>query len=297
MLRELMAEIKFVAPPADLDLSHRVRHDPLSKLPYDILYSIFPYLDKNSIFGLTEASWHVFASTRNNAFWHQIIRQEILPWFWELEPILTEGFPDDFDCKGFFMWLDRVTKGENANETPLRGIANRRRIWHVCGQIAEVYESKRLAQFELEDEEDFEEAKSIFDSATSSHMAVVAYPVPLIGLRPISKQLVRSWDEIDQNSSTFEAFFNEHGALVGLAVTFGEMRRVFGRAESADLGITSRATIIPAGDWIRELLVWVTDLDLFYKNKQQKEDTLVTYIAGISVSILLLWGWKTLTAP
>lgn len=119
-------------------LGDKVRSDPFSKLPYDILYMIFPFLDRVSTFALMRASWHIFDFTRDGAFWKQMIRLDILPWLWELGSILTDDLPA-LDSKALYFWLENNMKGEFGMEGPYMAIANRRRIWSVCGEIADEY--------------------------------------------------------------------------------------------------------------------------------------------------------------
>ncbi|KAF3050559.1 hypothetical protein E8E11_004382 [Didymella keratinophila] len=121
------------------DLSHKVRHDPLTVLPFDILYTVIQYLSVQDALNLMQASYHVCITTREPTFWKGMIRTHLAPWFWEMETLTTGDKLQGFDYKGLFLRLDKVTEPKFGMQGPFMGVANCRRIWSVCGVVADAY--------------------------------------------------------------------------------------------------------------------------------------------------------------
>lgn len=236
------------APP--LNLAHKVRQDPLTTLPYDVLHGIFVQLSLKDTLSLMKASWHVFESTREPAFWRLMIRVNIVSFFWELKDLFKNTtFPDTFDWKGAFQWLDEITKGTFAMEGPMMSIANRRRIWSVCQQLAPLYHEKLNAEAYVEPSN--AEAEAIMANTKSHHTAVTMFPVPT-ETRSITAQFTRSWSEIKYRACDFETYWTEsYGYLIGISVNFGPGKRVFGSTR----GIRGQSLHIKADDWIKEIRV------------------------------------------
>ncbi|KAF2822617.1 hypothetical protein CC86DRAFT_80701 [Ophiobolus disseminans] len=139
---ESMLPAQLFSRPATqhLDLSAKIKTDPLKVLPYDVLHGIFANLLVKDALSLINASWHVFEATRGSEFWRQMIRLHLVPFFWELDGLLKNtAFPGAFDWEGAFYWLDKVTRPTFGMEGPLMAIANRRRIWNACQQLAPLY--------------------------------------------------------------------------------------------------------------------------------------------------------------
>lgn len=66
-----------------------------------------------------------------------MIENHLTPWFWEVSSLIAEqGL---IDHKGLFVWLDAMTTPRVRVRDPWLGVANRRRIWGVCGQLADEY--------------------------------------------------------------------------------------------------------------------------------------------------------------
>lgn len=121
------------------DLSHKVQYDPLTILPFDVLHTVIQYLSVQDTLNLMQASYHVCSTTRDPMFWRSMIRTHLAPWFWEIETLITGDELQGFDYKGLLLWLDKVTKPGFGTRGPFMGVANRRRIWSVCGVVADAY--------------------------------------------------------------------------------------------------------------------------------------------------------------
>jgi hypothetical protein len=246
-----------------LDLSHRVRHDPLTSLPYDVLHGIFAELSIKDTLALIQASWHVHDSTRDPAFWRLMIRVHIVSFFSELDNMLNNmTFPDTFDWRAAFQWLNEITKPKFAMEGPLCGIANRRRIWDVCLQLKPRYLEKLHPENYQEPGDD--EAADVLAGAKSFHMPLIMHPQPSAqDARAVTTQFVRSWSEIGYRACDFDTYWkDDHSRLVGISVTFGSVARVFGSTE----GVKGVSMHIGAGEWISEIVLRLGKLQLHVRD-------------------------------
>jgi hypothetical protein len=281
----------FETTVSTLDLSPKVRSDPLTVLPYDVLHFVFAGLSIKDTISLIKASWHVLDSTRDPAFWRLMIRLHIVPFFWELERALKDAtFPDTFDWRGMFQWLNGVTKPKFGMDSSLNIIANRRRIWDVCQQIAPRYHEK-LQENNYREPSD-SNAKPILDSAVCLHSPLVMFPQPTTGeLRPITTQFIRSWSEIAYHACDFNTYWvasssvkgGHSGYLVGISVTFASVERLFGSKD----GIKGQSLRIEAGDWFREIVMSVGKIKTWQSAVEKSEITGPEDIRAVSASYIM----------
>jgi hypothetical protein len=268
VVKSMLPAKLFEQPSASsLDLGHKVRHDALTVLPYDVLHGIFAQLSIKDTLSLLKASWHVFDSTRDPAFWKLMIRLHIIPFFWELDGLLkTTTFPNTFDWRGAFQWLDEITKGTFGMEGPLMSIANRRRIWGVCQQIAPMYYEKLHKEIYPEPSED--EATAVISMAKSFHTPITMFPLPTEP-RTIQAQFIRSWSEIKYRACDLDTYWTQqYGHLIGISVDFGSSQRVFGSTQ----GVKGQGLHIRAGDWIQEIKISFHPISL-NGNKERSDIT------------------------
>lgn len=239
-----------------LDLASKVRKDPLAMLPYDVLHGVFAELSKKDTISLMRASWHVFDSTRDPAFWRLMIRVHIRPFFKELDTFFANAtFPDTFDFRGTFQWLDEITKGEFGMSGPLMHIANRRRIWEVCQQIAPMYFEK--INEAVYNEPPDEEAAAVMAVASNLHMPKTLFPQPAEPV-PVKTQFIRSWSEVKYRGCNLDTYWAEpYDRLVGISVDFGSGPRLFGSTN----GRKGQSLRIRASDWIKEIRLSLTTLE------------------------------------
>ncbi|KAF1944979.1 hypothetical protein EJ02DRAFT_420029 [Clathrospora elynae] len=261
----------FGNPSEPIDLAHKVHSDPLSVLPYDSLLDVFDCLPTDDLKSLMKASYHVHTSTREPPFWKHMLRIRILPWFYELRTFANTAVPEGFDWKGLFLWLDALTAPEFGNQGPLMGLANRRRIWNVCQQLAPLYK-ERVRPLAIQNEpEDGEEARAIMKSAVSLHMPMVMYPQPQAP-ETISVQFIRSWAEITHRSCDLDTYWNSNvnryeSGLVGIAVRFGGQQRVFGTTE----GRPGQSLHIEPNEWIKQIIVSVDKMNMFREDQDRSQ--------------------------
>lgn len=158
-----------------------------------------------------------------------------MPWFWELEGLRSR----DIDYKSVCAWLTQETRTTVGMEGLFLSVANRRRIWAVCERLAALY-SRRL---ELKPgTEACESAMVIRDQSVVGTLQAAGQARPPLEMetriRLVESQWVYSWHEVDGQCAMMEAFFDYEGFLVGMAVDFGNGRRVLGRDGSGDEGGT-----------------------------------------------------------
>lgn len=266
MVKSMLPAKLFGQPSvSSLDLARKVRRDPLAVLPYDVLHGIFAQLPMKDTLSLLKASWHVFDSTRDPAFWRLIIRLHIIPFFWELGGLLRNTtFPDSFDWRSAFQWLNEITKGSFGMEGPLMSIANRRRIWDVCQQIAPMYHEKLNKETYTEPSAD--DAAVVLSVAKSFHAPITMFPEP-IETRVIQAQFIRSWSEIKYRACDFDTYWTkQYGALIGISVDFGSGKRILGSTE----GIKGQGLHIRAEDWIKEIKVSFHTIEVGCTNGEAK---------------------------
>ncbi|RHZ58380.1 uncharacterized protein CDV56_102937 [Aspergillus thermomutatus] len=128
---------KFKKPFAQFDLKGRSPASPFGKLPLELVYQICSYLPGDSLKALTQASLSIQIVTQDNWFWKRFIQWE-MPWFWEFySSQKPKDLPDDVNYKRLYMWLDKMTAARyGMDDLALIGVANRRRIWGVCEELA-----------------------------------------------------------------------------------------------------------------------------------------------------------------
>ena len=247
-----------------LALEHKVRNDPLIVLPYDVLYSVMEYLPISSTLKLAQASWHVFTLTRQDAFWKSMTRRHLLPWLWELSDLPSDTNLVDFlntqNAKNIFLWLDKSTEGKFGIEGPLMGLANRRRIWKACGDLAIDY--KRLVGIWTMSFPNNEEATTILGDSVCLHMPAVLDPLP--HGQTIATQFIDSWTDLQQRSCQLDTYWTSSQALAGITLRFGDQERVFGVAE----GEKGCAVKMAPGEWIREIRAGTRAMELPEENKE-----------------------------
>ncbi|KAK3984926.1 hypothetical protein QBC44DRAFT_385301 [Cladorrhinum sp. PSN332] len=124
------------------DLGHKVRQDPFTKLPYDLVYRVSNLLDDECLLKLCTASWPVHCHLRgNNKFWRHRLRRVSMPWFDEVMPTLADKtvMGERKDWKSVLCELNKVVVGDEGEKGMLMGVMNRRRIWGMCKMIGRRY--------------------------------------------------------------------------------------------------------------------------------------------------------------
>jgi hypothetical protein len=129
------------------DLGYKVNRDPFRNIPYDLTHEILRYLSGDSIMALNRASWTIFSRTRSNLFWKKRLSEDMV-WFWELPQFLQNCQNRAGDYKALYLWLDKRTKPLYGLTGVFMGVANRRRIWGPCAELADRYHRRLRASGE-----------------------------------------------------------------------------------------------------------------------------------------------------
>ncbi|KAF7178044.1 hypothetical protein CNMCM7691_006702 [Aspergillus felis] len=128
---------KFKKTFSHFDLKGRLPASPFGKLPLELVYQICSYLPGDSLKALTQASLSIQVVTQDNWFWKRFIQWD-MPWFWEFYSSQNpRDLPADVNYKRLYLWLDKMTAARyGMDDLALIGVANRRRIWGVCEELA-----------------------------------------------------------------------------------------------------------------------------------------------------------------
>ena len=168
------------------------------------------------------------------------------------------------------------------------GIANRRRIHHTCQKILPLYRERVTPSSYAQPAG--EEAEDILREAESLHLPIVLFP-PKRAAQTISAQFINSWFDVVHRPCDFDTYWNDAGALVGIAVTFGPDQRIFGSTE----GTPGPTFHIEAYDWISEIRIYLGDCDMLdertdrsnYRSALDIKAASETHIEGLQVSYIL----------
>ncbi|QSS58989.1 F-box domain-containing protein, partial [Histoplasma capsulatum] len=195
-------------------------------------------------------------ATRHPALWKQLMYWG-MPWFWELHKLVEEDNVTDLDYKNLYLWLNKATMPVYGMRGPFLGIANRRRIWCACAQLAEKY-FLSFHQRESTTDEDF---NSVLQQNQIVQLPMVKYPQSDMEVRTISKQWLHTLEEFNGRSALLETFWSSDDYLMGLTVSFRTSRRPFGR-DAATGGAHQHVLSIESSDWISGLVLYMPVMDL-----------------------------------
>lgn len=213
------------------------------------MFMISSYLSGESIKSLIQASWPFNRAFRDNLFWKRRIRQDILPWFWEVRTAFTELSDDTNDYRTLYYWLDHLTNPRLGVKGSIMPISNRRRIWKVCEVIKERYAKEFIPKMHANDEEDLMELES-------RQMPPLIYPKP-----SASSATWTHWTaEFAIGPGQLESFWNCNGDLVGLALNMRLGRKLLGKDDNVESWIARKAAPISAGDTITGFVLHVSDV-------------------------------------
>jgi hypothetical protein len=267
----------FETPSVNMTQQDQTIHDPFSVIPDDVMHMILSLLPAESIMAVRVVSEAIHNFTSRNEFWKWLMKWE-MPWLWELADISSPTT----NFKILYSWLDQKTKGYSGMKGPFMGIANRRRIWSTCEEIADKYHA-RLRETRIANAsgglEDF------LEYAECLQMPRVLHPLPNETSAIIKSLWAHSWADIASRTANFESFWDSNGVLVGLGVCFGNDRRTFGRTDgdsSAAGPITMQSIRIFKTDWIRGFVLHIPEIDMC-------DEAATTAIKGITVSTMAYW--------
>ncbi|KAF7326367.1 putative f-box domain protein [Mycena venus] len=271
-LRNAVSTTEFTLPPSYI-ITSRVQHDPFATIPYDVAHALLLLLPLDTVIALCAASYpiHAFFGPSNRSFWRAALFT-CMPWFWELHELVRDGTlnPKTTDYKGLFLWADKHTIPREGLRGPFMGVANRRRIWGVCLQLAEEYNPR--AAVKTRERVRGAAAELIWKKSVNVDLPAVLWPKPKEKVR--TRTATAQWicDEMSHTrGGVFEAFWGKEGSLVGMVFTVVESseRSVFGE----ESGSIEEAAVLETG--IAGLVLHLPDIFLHEKVE--------TSIRGITV--------------
>ncbi|KAL2192490.1 hypothetical protein P885DRAFT_82176 [Corynascus similis CBS 632.67] len=190
--------------------------EPFTRFPSEILHRIFLFLSGDDVLNTLKASWSALRATGSNAFWRWYLERS-MPWMTDLLPVLDErqqpGRDFELSYKTVCMWLNKTTTPCYGSDGPFLSLANRRRIWGVCEQLAAYY-FRRLREQPLT-----EPHRSITEHTICRHMALISNDQPsLDDPWPLKTTLfVHSIDEFICRPVILEAYWRNSRHLVGFS--------------------------------------------------------------------------------
>lgn len=254
----------FKALVSDTDPVERVRSDPFTMLPYDLIYQISTMLGNEDLLSLMRASWPVHAVLRDvGQFWQQRIRTT-MPWFFELHQILEEDqtYLQENDPKRILLWGEKMTLPREWMTGPFLGVANRRRIWSVCEQLGEVY----LPRIRLEEPAHSYVEKMIMEYSNCSSFAVTSGPNATTVDVARNAYWYKSWSDLQSKPKVFTTFW-DGASLAGISLGVGSgsimgmERRLLGRDDSTE-GIREDLMRLQKNERITGVILHIPNLDI-----------------------------------
>ncbi|KAI8667103.1 hypothetical protein NCS56_00845600 [Fusarium sp. Ph1] len=257
-LREKLASGNFQLSPGAIHLGPTSPDsDPFYKLSNELIRKISNLVPYNTLLSLRSVSRPFYHDTRNNTFWKSRIASD-MPWLWDLGAAVDTP-TTQIDYMKLYAWLKSVTTPGFGVEPPFLAMANRRRIWQPCKEIARHCKEVRRPYYATEPE------PKIVEQARRRMLLKVA-PIqapteggisPTIRPRTSSTIWLYSWQDLEKSrfgGSFVETFWNEDDLLTGIGVVFGGGRRILG----TDTGEKEVARI-SGNDWISQMTLRIGD--------------------------------------
>ncbi|CAG9996853.1 unnamed protein product [Clonostachys byssicola] len=238
----------------DQALGNKVKSDPFSKLPREITDQILSTLDDTSLVELFKASWVLHSAHHNNHdFWRRRLKDE-MEWFFELHEVLQlPGFLDGISStKAVYLWANLKSEPRFGCKGKYMGVANRRRIWFACGQIADSYRVKIAISAGDVDE-------SIKDNASSPYTSIVSWPTDSSDQVFANSFWISSWDDL-YSPKTLDTFWDSEGYLAGIEVTINGQGRLFG-FDNKQHDVQRRTLELQKHEWIAGILLHIPPID------------------------------------
>ena len=233
----------------------------IGRLPYDIIYNIAVLLPLKSAISLAGASRQLQAWLHNGAGVWKRMAFSSMPWFVELHELMQEE-PDVFtnrnlNMKKALLWLDHATTGKPFLTGPFMAVANRRRVWTTCEQLADIWLGFNSGNNRKE--------REIRTASKSIQRETFASWVSSSYGSPINHFWVKSWEDISSGERILETFWDSEGFLLGMALTVDGNRRVAGgelKPALTNEAVIKREVEIASGEWIAGFVVHLPPFDL-----------------------------------
>lgn len=213
--------------------------DPFSSLSNELIVRVTDFLTGHDIIKLSQASTIVYRATDDNGFWRSLVSRE-MDWLWDTLPELIAAHKD-LDWKRFYTSLDHATSQLWGMRGEYMSLANRRRIWYPCSQLAVHYQQRLESARAVEDD--------LRSHAISLQMPVVSYPDPNKS-SPFC-ETINSWGA-RASALILSLAWNERNELAGISPC--------GLQEESYAYVNSYK--IDKGDWLQSMILFMEPIDL-----------------------------------
>lgn len=195
---------------------------PFSKLAKEVTCEILLYISHGDLRGFALSGLLPFAISTMPSFWHRKLRVD-MPFLWDF-PVCEpprDWFQIYHELRRHCFATTPETEHDEADvlrvvggrdESLVLGLANRRRVWETCSQLAELY----VEEMPEEGAGGKLVVREILEGSVSLGMPIVAAPVEK-GAKYISGYLVSEWDDLDRDLElTFHFERGPAGRLCGI---------------------------------------------------------------------------------
>jgi hypothetical protein len=134
----------------------RVQSDPFRKLPVELIEHIAEFAEGHDLIAIRQVSRFFRQATRSGNFWKRLLLCE-QAWLWDT-PFSLEHWESSgkatstqelVDWEKLYIVMEKSTARCFGTKGEMMALANRRRIWRVCEEIARVYWKKWPKREEL----------------------------------------------------------------------------------------------------------------------------------------------------
>jgi hypothetical protein len=207
--------------------------DIFAELPLELVQHITRFIPIESVNALQQVNPSVAAFTQTNSFWKERILQD-MPWLYDLPERKNTGL----DWARIYKEL--LLKSEKTEHIIL-GLANRRRIWLLCEQIAESYIALKQAK-------DSQKHSSLLDAVSDKMIKVGHLPGAKFEMSKLA--LFDDVEDVGKYESTLKVHWTREGYLLGFSVKTADSTHHHLGASNLVAARTDSVSI-PEGDWLR----------------------------------------------
>lgn len=206
---------------------------------------------------MRKASWAAFCTTCDNSFWKWFIKHE-MPWLTELHVLLDNPHPGpEPSYRALYLWLDKCTAPRYGMDGPFMGLANRRRIWNVCEQLAPRYFRR------LQDTPQQKPDHTMLQEVTCRHLAFVSgVEEPQSQSWDVQRSLFTySQDEVKSKLFSLSVYWVGGRRLAGLCVMVDKQKRAFGLTDDSMPHLTRMTMALAMGEYITAFILAIETTD------------------------------------
>ena len=257
----MTGEVQPSGPMESSKRSLRKSENPFTRLAKEITCEILLHLPYQDVRNFILSGASNLKLSQLQSFWKRKILID-MPWLWELPNL--EGRQD---WRKLYHELRRqsiasthpmvsqestyagaASVASPRDPTLVLGLANRRRVWNACSQLAQLYMEQRREKGLDSKPQEVEISQDIVRNSVSLAMPLVASPVSK-DFRSISSYFLSSWNDLEIGI-TLKFHFRDDGRLCGIESScLGRAgdARLFGTRPEPGESVTIN---IPSGTWL-----------------------------------------------